>query len=94
MVFEVFLKNKWKHRNLKFNRLLHDIRRNSFLKQKKMACFYFSNLFSCLEINLKTNSIWQLEREEKWFNNMWENHHSSDFQLQQKLDFQINGLNF
>ena len=50
MVFKVFLKNKWKRRKLKFNRLLHDIRGNSCLKRKKMACFYFSNLFSCLEI--------------------------------------------
>ena len=39
MVFEVFLENKWKHRNLKFNRLIHDIRRNSFLKQKKNGMF-------------------------------------------------------
>ena len=26
--------------------------------------------------------------------NIWENRHSSDFQLQWKLDFRINGLNF
>ena len=32
MVFKVFLKNKWKGRKLKSNRLLHDIRR--FLKGK------------------------------------------------------------
>ena len=96
MIFKVFLKNKWKRRKLKFNRLLHDIRRSSFLKRKKKACFsfYFSNLFSCLEILPKTRSVWQLETEEKWFDNMWENRHSSDFQLQWKLDFQINGLNF
>ena len=25
---------------------------------------------------------------------MWENHHSSDFQLQWKLNFRMNGLNF
>ena len=45
-----FIKNKWPHRKLKFNRLLHHIRRTSSFKQKKTACFYFSNLFTCLEI--------------------------------------------
>ena len=52
------------------------------------------NLFSCLEIIWKTRSVWQLEREEKWFDNMWENRLSSDFQLQWKLDFRMNSLNF
>ena len=42
----------------------------------------------------KTQSIWQRERKEKWFDNMWENRHSSDFKLQWKLDFPINDLNF
>ena len=35
MVFKLFLKNKWKPRKLKISRLLHDIRRNSFFKQKE-----------------------------------------------------------
>ena len=39
---------KQKHRKLKLKRLLHDMRRNSFLKRIKMEYFYFSNLFSCL----------------------------------------------
>ena len=44
MVFKVFLKIKWKHRKLKLNRLLHDIRRNSFHKnQKKMAYLFLGN---------------------------------------------------
>ena len=64
------------------------------LSEKKIACLYFSNLFSCVEILPKTRCVWQLEREQKWFVNMWENSHSSDFQLQWKLDFRINGLNF
>ena len=82
MVFKVFLKMKWKRRKLKFNRLLQGIRRNSFLKRKENGiCFYFSNLFSCLEILLKTRTPWQLEREEKWFDIMWEYRHSRDFQL-------------
>ena len=34
-VFKVFLKNKWKRRKLKFNRLLHGITRNSFFREKK-----------------------------------------------------------
>ena len=73
----------------------HDIRREIvFLNKKNMTCLYFSNLFSYLEILLKTHSPWQLEREEKWFDNMWENRHSSDFQLQWKLDFRLNGLKF
>ena len=50
IIFKVFVKNKWPRRKLKFNRLLHDIRRISSFKQKKTACFYFSNLFTCLEI--------------------------------------------
>ena len=33
MVFKVFLKNKWKRRKLKFRRLLHETRRNSFLTE-------------------------------------------------------------
>ena len=33
MVFKVFLKNKWKGRKLKFNRLLLDIRGNSLLNR-------------------------------------------------------------
>ena len=33
MVLEVFLKNKRKRRKLKFSRLLHDTRRNSFLTE-------------------------------------------------------------
>ena len=59
-----------------------------------MAWFYFSNLFTFLEILPKTGSVWKLEREEKRFVNMWENCHSSDIQLQWKLDFRMNGLNF
>ena len=59
-----------------------------------MAWFYFSNLFSFLEILPKIRSVWKLEREEKRFLIMWENCHSSDFQLQWKLDFRMNGLNF
>ena len=61
--------------------------------RKKVACFYFSNLFTCLEILLNISYVWKPEREEKWFNNMWENRHSSDFQLQWTLDFGMNGLN-
>ena len=34
MVFKVFLKNKWKRRKLKFNRLLHDTRKSSFLERE------------------------------------------------------------
>ena len=59
-----------------------------------MARFYLSNLFSFLEILPKTGSVWKIEREEKRFVNIWENCHSSDFQLQWKLDFRMNGLNF
>ena len=76
IVFKVFLKNKWKYRKLKFNRLLHDIRRNSFIKQKKKkkkTCFYFTTLFTCLEILPNTCSVWKLKRKEKWFDSMWEN---------------------
>ena len=71
-----------------------NIRRDSFINRKKKACFYFSNLFSCLEILPNTRSVWQLEREEKCFDNMWENRHSIDFQLQWKLDFGMNNLSF
>ena len=42
--FQGIFNNKWKHRKFKFNRLVHDIKRNSFLKQKKVTCFYFCNL--------------------------------------------------
>ena len=39
MIFKVFLKNKRKRRKLKFNRLLHDIKKKkkkkAFLSQKK-----------------------------------------------------------
>ena len=70
------------------NQMVHDIRRNSFLKRKENdICLYFSNLFSYLEILPKTHSPWQLEREEKCFDNTWENRHSSDFQLQWKSNF-------
>ena len=79
MVFKVFLKNKWKRGKLTFNRLLHDIRRNNFLKPIKIACFYFSNLFSCFEISPKTHSVWQVEREEKWLGT---SSFYSDIQLQ------------
>ena len=59
----------------------------------KLAWLYLSNLFSFLEILPKTGSVCKLEREEKRFVNMWENCHSSDFQLQWKLDFWMNGSN-
>ena len=59
-----------------------------------MTYFYFNNLFSYLEILLVTRHVWQLEKEGKWFDNMWENRHCSGFQLQWKLDFRMNGLNF
>ena len=59
-----------------------------------MAYFYFNNLFSYLKILLVTRHVWQLEKGGKWFDNMWENRHSSSFQLQWKLDFRMNGLNF
>lgn len=64
MVFKVFLKVKWKHRKLKFNTL-----EETAFSIKKLACFCFSNLFSCLEILPKTRSVWRLEGEEKWFRN-------------------------
>ena len=66
----------------------------AFLSGKK-GCFSFcfSNLFSCLEILPKNYSVWLLEKEEKWLDNMWENGHSSGFQLQWKLDFPMNCLN-
>ena len=56
-------------------------------------CSDFSNLRRCLESLPKTR-VWQLEREEKWLDKMWDNSHSSDFQLQWKLDFRMNGLSF
>ena len=59
-----------------------------------MAYFYFNNLFSYLKILLVTRHVWQLEKGGKWFDNKWENRHSSSFQLQWKLDFRMNGLNF
>ena len=52
--------------------------------------FYFSNLFNSLDILPNIRSVGQLEREEKWFDNMLENRHSSDFQIQCNLDFQMN----
>ena len=46
MIFKVFLKNKRKRRKLKFNRLLHDIKKKkkkkkSFFKPKKKMTFLF-----------------------------------------------------
>ena len=38
MVSKTFLKNKWKRRKLIFNRLLHDIEKNSFLKVAEATC--------------------------------------------------------
>ena len=55
-----------------------------------MHFFSFSNLFNSLEILPKIRSVGQLEREGKWFDNMLENRHSSDFQIQWNLDFQMN----
>ena len=52
-----------------------------------MACFYFSDLYSCLGILPKTRSVWQLERQEKWFDNIWENRHSSDFSTSVEIRF-------
>ena len=42
----------------------------------------------------KQRIIWMHEREERWFNAMWENCHSPDFQLQWKQDLRMNGFNF
>ena len=70
-----------KRRKIKLNGLRHDIRRNSFLKWKIMAYFYFSNLFRCFEILPKIRSILQWEREEKSLDNMSGNYYSSNFQL-------------
>ena len=42
----------------------------------------------------KQRIIWMHEREERWFDAMWENRHSPDFQLQWKQDFRMNGFNF
>ena len=39
-------------------------------------------------------SLWKKEKEKKWFGNLQGNFHSSDLQLQGKLDFQLNRLNY
>ena len=65
MVFKVFIKNKWKSKKLKFSRLLHDIKKNSFLKRKKWHVL-FTNLLSCSEILPKTRFVWQT-----WLNCYW-----------------------
>ena len=49
------------------------------------------HLFNSLDILPKIRPVEQLEREEKWFDNILENRHSSDFQIQWKLDLQMNG---
>ena len=40
------------------------------------------------------HSLLQKEKEKKWFGNLQGNLHSNDLQLQGKLDFQINTLNY
>ena len=94
MIFKVFFKNKWKRRRLKLKRLQQNIRQNSILNRRKMSCFYFSNLINCMDILPKTRSVWERDREEFWFENMWENRHNHDMQLQRRLDFRMNGENF
>ena len=46
---------------------------------QKMVCFHFGNLFSYLEFHPKT-AMFGNEKEKKWFDNLWENRQSSDFQ--------------
>lgn len=57
MVFKVFLKVKWKHRKLKFNTL-----EETAFSIKKLACFCFSNLFSCLEF-FRNTALFGNEKE-------------------------------
>ena len=94
LIFEVYFKNKWKFRRLKFKRSLKNIRRNRIINRTKMFCFYSSNFLNYIQLLPKTRSIWKIDREEFWFESMWENRHNHDTQLQWKLDFRMNGMNF
>ena len=59
-----------------------------------MACFsfYFSNIFSCLEILKNFRFLWLLEREDKLFNNMWENCQMNDLNFEKLVDLVRPGL--
>ena len=86
--------NAAKKRKRNFNNLLRSIQRNQTFRQKIISFFYFKHTCMFLQTLPKQRIIWMHEREERWFDAMWENRHSPDFQLQWKQDFRMNGFNF
>ena len=38
--------------------------------------------------------IWQLERQEIWFETMWEHRYDNDYQIYWKADFRMSGESF
>ena len=93
MVFKKMFSNAAKKRKRNFN-LLRSIQRNQTFRQKIISFFYFKHTCMFLQTLPKQRIIWMHEREERWFDAMWENRHSPDFQLQWKQDFRMNGFNF
>ena len=94
MVFKKMFSNAAIKRKRNFNDLLRSIQRNQTFRQKIISFFYFKDTCMFLQTLPKQRIIWMHGREERWFDVMWGNRHSPDFQLQWKLDFRMNGFNF
>ena len=89
--FKINQKAKTRHKNKKLKMILQVARID--ISKSFLASISKSNLFALFN-GKKERSTWKFNREENWFEDIWRNRQSNEFQTRWRQDFRMNGGNF
>ena len=79
-----------KRRNQNFKRLLLLNHYLQHLRETKLALM----MLVTLKRGKNKRTIWALRREERWFNELWENRHNENYRNRWRADFRMSGQTF
>ena len=93
VAFKINQKAKTIRKNKKL-KMIPQAARIDISKRKHFLAFISkSNLFALCNWK-KERSTWKFNKEENWFEDIWRNRQSNEFQTRWRQDFRINGVNF
>ena len=91
--FKINQKAKTIHKNKKLKMMLQVARIDISKRKNFLASISKSNLFALCN-GKKEQSTWKFNREENWFEDIWRNRQSNQFQIRWRQDVRMNGVNF
>ena len=91
--FKINQKAKTIRKNKKLKMMLQVAKIDISKRKNFLASIFKSNLFALCNGKIE-RSTWKFNREENWFENIWRNRQSNEFQIRRRQDFRMNGVNF